>query len=166
LSRVCCRSPIVPVRPNYSSELLSASVNGSLPRSSGASGSAPDLSRGGSPAAQAPAASRADSRASPVTDVWTNPSYFFSPDSSLTPTPSRFDGSCTPATASAAALAARYGRGGHGGSLWSPSPGVKAAAVAAALSAVDTAMVAVSGLNSTRSLYSFTQYHQHLDVTF
>ena len=51
---VCCRSPIVPVRPTYSAELLTASFNGSLPRSAGGTGSAPDLSngntRGNSPA--------------------------------------------------------------------------------------------------------------------
>ena len=47
---VCCRSPLIPVRPNYSSgEILTGSINGSLPRSSGGSaatvGSAPNLAR-------------------------------------------------------------------------------------------------------------------------
>ena len=66
---MCCRSPIVPVRPTYSAELLTASFNGSLPRSSGASGSAPDLSHGGHNGDY-----RSDSRSrSPVTNVWTNP---------------------------------------------------------------------------------------------
>ena len=50
INRVCCRSPLIPVRPNYSSgEILSGSMNGSLPRSSGGSaentGSAPNLTR-------------------------------------------------------------------------------------------------------------------------
>lgn len=62
---VCCRSPIVPVRPTYSAELLSTSFNGSLPRSAGASGSAPDLSQHQQ--------GRHISSASPVTNVWTNP---------------------------------------------------------------------------------------------
>ena len=48
--RVCCRSPLIPVRPNYSSgDILSGSMSGSLPRSSGGSaattGSAPNLTR-------------------------------------------------------------------------------------------------------------------------
>ena len=48
--RVCCRSPLIPVRPNYSSgDILSGSINGSLPRTSGGSaantGSAPNLTR-------------------------------------------------------------------------------------------------------------------------
>ncbi|XP_059092034.1 kinesin-like protein KIF12 isoform X7 [Tigriopus californicus] len=64
VTSVCCRSPIVPVRPTYSAELLTASYNGSLPRSSGHSGSAPDLAH---------LDSRSDSRSSPVTNVWTNP---------------------------------------------------------------------------------------------
>ncbi len=85
INRVCCRSPIVPVRPTYSAELLSSSFNGSLPRSSGAVGSAPDLSGvernvssngGGTLAASEPrttSSSGNDSRSSPVTNVWTNP---------------------------------------------------------------------------------------------
>ena len=74
LFRVCCRSPIVPVRPTYSAELLSTSFNGSLPRSSGAVGSAPDLSNGNSHGEQRTSSSSGnDSRSSPVTNVWTNP---------------------------------------------------------------------------------------------
>ncbi len=46
---VCCRSPIVPVRPTYSAELLTVSMNGSLPRSASGTGSAPDLSSTASP---------------------------------------------------------------------------------------------------------------------
>jgi hypothetical protein len=60
--RVCCRSPIIPARPSYSAELMSLSYSGSLPRSSGTSGSAPDLSSVPDHAL-----------ASPLTDVWTNP---------------------------------------------------------------------------------------------
>ncbi|XP_059092031.1 kinesin-like protein KIF3A isoform X4 [Tigriopus californicus] len=59
VTSVCCRSPIVPVRPTYSAELLTASYNGSLPRSSGHSGSAPDLAH---------LDSRSDSRSSPLDD--------------------------------------------------------------------------------------------------
>ena len=63
ITRVCCRSPIIPARPSYSAELMSLSYSGSLPRSSGTSGSAPDLSsapEGGAPS-------------TPVTDIWRNP---------------------------------------------------------------------------------------------
>ena len=62
ISSVCCRSPIIPVRPTYSAELLSASFSGSLPRSAGATGSAPDLSH-----------HQGAGTSSPVTNVWTNP---------------------------------------------------------------------------------------------
>merc|ERR1712012_612202 len=64
VNSVCCRSPIIPARPSYSAELMSLSYSGSLPRSSGTSGSAPDLTsemRGGG--------------SSPVTEVWTNPAH-------------------------------------------------------------------------------------------
>ena len=75
------------MRPTYSAELLSTSFSGSLPRSSGAVGSAPDLSNGGggnnsngnSSAAAAAVEQRTssssgnDSSSSPVTNVWTNP---------------------------------------------------------------------------------------------
>ena len=60
LTRVCCRSPIIPARPSYSAELMSLSYSGSLPRSSGTSGSAPDLAGASSPVGQHP-------------DVWVNP---------------------------------------------------------------------------------------------
>ena len=61
--RVCCRSPIIPARPSYSAELMSLSYSGSLPRSSGTSGSAPDLT----------SEYRHAGGSSPVTDLWTNP---------------------------------------------------------------------------------------------
>lgn len=63
----------MPVRPTYSAELLSTSFNGSLPRSSGAVGSAPDLSNGNSNEQRTSSSSGNDSRSSPVTNVWTNP---------------------------------------------------------------------------------------------
>merc|ERR1719347_2255519 len=45
VNSVCCRSPKIPARPSYSAELMSLSYSGSLPRSSGTSGSAPDLTQ-------------------------------------------------------------------------------------------------------------------------
>ncbi len=109
-SSVCCRSPIVPVRPTYSAELLTASMNGSLPRSSGASGSAPDLSSNGATPTHQPhhgngtpggRRSRADSRASPTvttnsailsgthhgTNVWSNPLNWNDDNGSTSTTP-------------------------------------------------------------------------------
>ena len=90
--RVCCRSPIIPARPSYSAELMSLSYSGSLPRlgksklkrrfpphfprssfkstmfrSSGTSGSAPDLTSEFRPGP--------GGGASPVTEVWTNPAH-------------------------------------------------------------------------------------------
>jgi len=66
VNSVCCRSPIIPARPSYSAELMSLSYSGSLPRSSGTSGSAPDLAgdfqrQSGSPAHNG------------QPDVWVNP---------------------------------------------------------------------------------------------
>jgi len=63
VNSVCCRSPIIPARPSYSAELMSLSYSGSLPRSSGTSGSAPDLT----------SEYRHAGGSSPVTDLWTNP---------------------------------------------------------------------------------------------
>ena len=84
---VCCRSPIVPVRPTYSAELLTASFNGSLPRSSGGTGSAPDLSQSGSPAHATNGNTRGHSpmgsndlmlvrELDDAANVWTNPNAY------------------------------------------------------------------------------------------
>ncbi|XP_040566336.1 kinesin-like protein KIF3A isoform X2 [Lepeophtheirus salmonis] len=62
VNSVCCRSPIIPARPSYSAELLSMSLSGSLPRSSGVMGSAPEHLN-----------SSSNSHTSPVTNVWVNP---------------------------------------------------------------------------------------------
>ena len=69
---VCCRSPLIPVRPNYSSgDILSGSMNGSLPRSSGGSaattGSAPNLTRIGGRRS-----SNRDASPDSGTQSWTN----------------------------------------------------------------------------------------------
>ena len=76
-TRVCCRSPLIPVRPNYSSgDILSGSINGSLPRSSGGladnTGSAPNLTRisNGSYREISP-----DSGTQSWTNGWNNASY-------------------------------------------------------------------------------------------
>ena len=50
---VCCRSPLIPVRPNYSSgDILSGSLSGSLPQSS--SGGSPTVAGGGMVVGSAP----------------------------------------------------------------------------------------------------------------
>jgi len=92
VNSVCCRSPIIPARPSYSAELMSLSYSGSLPRSSGTSGSAPDLT----------SEYRHAGGSSPVTEMWTNPMN----DGTLngteeaqgngSMTPSRSSGSITP----------------------------------------------------------------------
>lgn len=90
VNSVCCRSPIIPARPSYSAELMSLSYSGSLPRSSGTSGSAPDLTSEFRPGP--------GGGASPVTEVWTNPAHENEDNAVVnrSMTPSRSSGSITP----------------------------------------------------------------------
>lgn len=91
VNSVCCRSPIIPARPSYSAELMSLSYSGSLPRSSGTSGSAPDLTSEYRPGP--------GGGTSPVTEVWTNPAHEMEDGGGLVTrsmTPSRSSGSITP----------------------------------------------------------------------
>lgn len=149
LSSVCCRSPIVPVRPTYSAELLTASLNGSLPRSAGGTGSAPDLSsNGGTPV------NGNDPRSSPVTEVWSN--YYNNNEScsstaTTTPTPPTPLGSAHRRNRSSSSSR----RGRFGFAPPSPSFSVKAAAAAAA---------AVSLVACTARSFFSEQIFTHLEV--